>query len=86
LLASYGYPASSGLSSVTSQGESVGNHPANGSRESYSSPLSGYKDTRLFLILQTNCSKIVDNQGKPLVVEHGTHAEFSTFDISKLGN
>lgn len=48
-------------------------------------PYFAGKDTKLFSILQTNCSKIVDDQGKPLVVEHGTHAEFTTFDISKFG-
>ena len=86
LLASYGYPASSGLSSVTSQGDSVGNHPANGSWESNISPLSGYKDTRLFSILQTNSSKIVDENGRPLVVEHATNADFTEFDINHLGD
>lgn len=31
-------------------------------------------------------SKVVDEQGRPLVVYHGTNAEFDTFDISKAGN
>lgn len=30
-------------------------------------------------------SKVVDSQGRPLVVYHGTDAEFDTFDISKFG-
>lgn len=30
-------------------------------------------------------SKVVDNKGRPLVVYHGTDAEFDTFDISKFG-
>lgn len=30
-------------------------------------------------------SKVVDNQGRPLVVYHGTDAKFDTFDISKFG-
>lgn len=30
-------------------------------------------------------SKVVDEQGRPLVVYHGTDAEFDTFDISKFG-
>ena len=30
-------------------------------------------------------SKVVDEQGRPLVVYHGTNAEFSVFDITKVG-
>ncbi len=30
-------------------------------------------------------SKVVDEQGRPLVVYHGTNAEFDTFDITKFG-
>ena len=30
-------------------------------------------------------SKVVDEQGRPLVVYHGTSAEFSVFDITKVG-
>ena len=30
-------------------------------------------------------SKVVDDQGKPLVVYHGTRAQFSVFDYSKIG-
>ena len=48
--------------------------------------LSGYKDTRLFSILQTNSSKVVDENGEPLVVYHGTSNDFYTFDINKLGS
>lgn len=32
-----------------------------------------------------NASKVVDENGEPLVVYHGTLAEFSIFDIAKLG-
>lgn len=35
-------------------------------------PISAYKDKRLILILQTNASKIVDENGEPMVVYHGT--------------
>lgn len=34
--------------------------------------LSDFKDKRLFSILQTNSSKVVDENGEPLVVYHGT--------------
>ena len=32
-----------------------------------------------------NASKVVDKNGKPLVVQHGTGDEFYTFDIGQLG-
>lgn len=35
-------------------------------------PLSGIKDKRLISILQTDASKVVDENGEPLVVYHGT--------------
>ena len=47
-----------------------------------SSLVSGYKDTRLFSILQTNSSKILKN-GVPMVFYHGTNVEFDEFDLSK---
>ena len=31
-------------------------------------------------------SKVVDKEGKPLIVEHGTHDDFTEFDINKLGS
>lgn len=36
------------------------------------SPPSGYKDTKLVSLLQTNSSKVVDGNGEPMVVYHGT--------------
>ena len=47
--------------------------------------LSNNKDRRLFAILQDNSSKVVDENGEPMVVYHGTNAEFSKFDINKFG-
>lgn len=45
------------------------------------STLSRYKDTRLFSILQTNSSKVVDENGEPLVVYHGfIGGDFNIFD------
>ena len=32
-----------------------------------------------------NASKVVDENGEPLVVYHGTNAEFSAFDKNKRG-
>ena len=38
------------------------------------------KDKRLLSILQTDCSKVVDENGEPMVVYHGTQEEFNSFD------
>lgn len=46
-------------------------------------PLSNVKDKRLISILQTNSSKVVDENGEPRVVYHGTPSEFTVFDRSK---
>ena len=35
--------------------------------------LSGYKDTRLISLLQNDSSKVVDENGEPMVVYHGTN-------------
>lgn len=43
------------------------------------------KDTKLFSILQTNSSKIVDENGEPKVVYHGSPYRFFRFDKTKLG-
>lgn len=48
-------------------------------------PLSIGKDRRLLSILQTNSSKVVDENGEPLVVHHSTDNEFDTFSKEKLG-
>ncbi len=45
------------------------------------SPFSDNKDSRLLSILQTNSSKVVDENGEPLVVYHGTNNDFSAFEI-----
>lgn len=42
-------------------------------------PFTG-KDKRLLSILQTNSSKVVDENGEPRVVYHGTQEEFNAFD------
>ncbi|MBR5196793.1 MAG: hypothetical protein IKW42_01090 [Alistipes sp.] len=50
-----------------------------------SSALSDVKDTRLILILQTNASKIVDENGVPKVVYHGTPNNFNAFSKEMFG-
>ena len=57
-LAPFNSSASSGLSSVASQGETASGHSANGNRETNTSPISKNKDKRLILILQTNPEEI----------------------------
>ncbi|MGN0035622.1 MAG: hypothetical protein ACI36X_00140, partial [Bacteroidaceae bacterium] len=42
--------------------------------------VSAGKDKRLVSILQTDASKVVDENGEPLVVYHGTQEEFSVFE------
>ena len=46
---------------------------------SFSGNRYSFNNDRLF------ASKIVDANGKPRVVEHGTHADFTVFDIDKIG-
>ncbi|MCD8304937.1 MAG: hypothetical protein LUC86_08975 [Prevotellaceae bacterium] len=43
------------------------------------------KDTRLFDILQTNHSKMVDENGEPKVFYHNTDGSFTEFDPSRNG-
>lgn len=46
-------------------------------------PLSDVYDSKLLQILQDNSSKVLDENGEPLVVYHGTDAKFDTFDSTK---
>lgn len=73
----------SGLSSVSTQEEAGGAYPADREWESKDSPLSKVKDKRLVSILQNNSSKIVDENGEPRVVYHGTKHKFWAFDGGK---
>ena len=46
--------------------------------------LNGYKGKKLLELLQTNSSKVVDENGEPLVVYHGTTTpDITTFDLAK---
>ena len=45
------------------------------------SALSEYKDSKLISLLQTNSSKVIDENGEPMVVYHGTNKfGFTVFD------
>jgi hypothetical protein len=44
------------------------------------------KDKRLLSILEENSSKILDENGEPMVVYHGSARSFSVFDESKIGS
>lgn len=78
--------ASSGLSSIGEQGDTEQSNPATENRETIESPISNHKDKRLLSILQTNSSKIADENGEPLVVYHGSkNAGFTIFDDTKIG-
>ena len=48
-------------------------------------PYAVGKDTKLISILQTNSSKIVDENGEPRVMWHETGNEFSIFDPRQFG-
>lgn len=49
--------------------------------------LSDFKDKRLLSILQVNSSKVVDENGEPLIVYHGTpDSSFYTFDRKYIGS
>ena len=56
----------------------MANHVAENQNASYSMG----KDSKLLSILQTNASKIVDENGEPMVVYHGSNAQFTIFDNS----
>ena len=47
---------------------------------------STIKDTRLLSLLQADSSKVLDENGEPLVVYHGTASEFTVFNRAFLGS
>lgn len=47
--------------------------------------LSPTKDTKLVSLLQNNASKVVDENGEPRIVYHGTNADFTEFRFDKIG-
>lgn len=51
--------------------------------QDFENALTGIKDNKLLSVLQVNSSKIVDGNGEPLVVYHGTDADFTVFDRAK---
>ena len=60
------------------------NAMANHVAENQNADISTGKDTKLLSILQTNSSKVVDENGEPRVVYHGTNADFTVFDREKI--
>ena len=59
---------------------------SNSVAENQNTSLTG-KDSKLISILQTNASKIVDENGEPKILEHSTwNDDFYTFDIERLGD
>lgn len=66
--------------------DQINNQPANGFISMGAEPnpsVAEHKDTKLVSILQNNSSKVVDENGEPMVVYHGTDAEFNVFDNKK---
>ena len=46
--------------------------------------LNGYKGKQLSELLKTDCSKVVDENGEPMVVYHGTQSEINAFDTETV--
>ncbi|MBR5775739.1 MAG: hypothetical protein IKY42_05725, partial [Bacteroidaceae bacterium] len=65
------------------EGQAVGGKDFGTTPDTKSTILSGYKGKRLFSLLQANASKIVDENGEPLVVYHGSEEDFNVFDKTK---
>ena len=63
------------------QGVSREGFTPTGNESDPSYALSDIKDKKLVSILQTNASKVVDANGEPMVVYHGTDKDFNVFDI-----
>jgi len=49
-------------------------------------PLDDYVEVTFRNVLDKNLSKVVDEEGRPLIVEHGTHADFTEFRMDKIGS
>lgn len=72
------------LDRINDQAEKTGFTTTGGAPlQSYASSAS--KDSKLLSILQTNASKVIDENGEPLVVYHGTNVDFTQFDTAKIG-
>lgn len=71
-LASISISGQTDLSSEETQEGAVGSNPTAGEQESIKPSLSEVKDKRLLLILQNNFSKVLDENGEPMVMYHGT--------------
>ena len=63
------------------QGVSREGFTPTGNESDPSYALSDIKDKKLVSILQNNASKVVDANGEPMVVYHGTDKDFNVFDI-----
>lgn len=53
--------------------------------EEYRDYIDYTSEGRIIVRPQENVSKVVDENGRPLVVEHGTNNEFTIFDANKIG-
>jgi len=54
--------------------------------EEYRNAIDFTLDGRIIERPQVEVSKVVDGNGRPLVVEHGTHADFTEFSMDKIGS
>lgn len=67
------------LSPTTKKGELLNRAELSSTVAESKTPISDIKDKRLVSILQINSSKIVDENGEPIVMFHGTRDKFNTF-------
>ena len=78
-------PSPTELSSTSGLGATNRNRPTDRG-ETLQAPVSATKDNRLVSLLQVGeVSKVVDENGEPLVVYHGTKSSFNSFDNRKKG-
>lgn len=71
------------LDLIESQGANISDFGTTPDSKSTITDFSGVKDIKLVSLLQTNSSKVVDENGEPLVVYHGTGAKFNAFSTKK---
>ncbi|KGN95391.1 ADP-ribosyltransferase-containing protein [Porphyromonas crevioricanis] len=71
------------LDLMTSQGDNHRDFGTTPDPKSTITDISDVKDTKLVSLLRNDASKVVDENGEPLVVYHGTGAKFNAFSSKK---
>lgn len=71
------------LDLIESQGANLSDFGTTPDTKSTITDFSGVKNIKLIPLLKTNFSKVVDENGEPMVEDHGANTEFDKFDLSK---